>query len=344
MGYSPTSGLVSNLPQAQATYFDRDFIQNLKQLTPFYRCVERRELPPQSGQNHRLYMYQAGLGIGSAFVTAQAAEGSVPSGQPPVVNTDSAVIGQYADYVNVSDYALETAIDPCVENLEREMCYRLAGSISLLVRAQADGANAIDSTVLVSKAAGTSLQRTDLTALTQELRQRSVLPFDVAANRFVGVISPLPVGDVLNDITNNSLVDIYKHTEEGLDRLLELPGGDGKDHVVPVLEFGGMRFYESPLVQTTARYQSGALTAYRTYLFGHQSIVGISLGVKENAQVGEGDWSNMKIWIMKPTEPTVGDPTRVIGGWTSYNVKLVFTLPPDTTGRLRVIDATSALT
>ena len=51
--YSPTSGLVSNLPQAQATYFDRDFIQNLKQNTPFYRCVERRELPPQSGQNHR---------------------------------------------------------------------------------------------------------------------------------------------------------------------------------------------------------------------------------------------------------------------------------------------------
>ena len=53
-GYSPTSGLVSNLPQAQATYFDRDFmdfiqrdfIQNLKQLTPFYRYVERRELPP----------------------------------------------------------------------------------------------------------------------------------------------------------------------------------------------------------------------------------------------------------------------------------------------------------
>jgi hypothetical protein len=332
---------VSNLPQSQATYFDRDFIQNLKQLTPYYRCIERRELPPQSGQNHRLYMYQAGLGI--AFSTAQASEGTVVAGKAPAVSTDSAVIGQYADYVNVSDYALETAIDPCVENLEKEMCYRLAGTISLLIRNQSDGANAIDTSVYTPKASGSPLTRPDLTAATQELRQRSVLPFDQAANRMIGVISPLSIGDVINDSTNNSLVDVYKHTIEGLDRLLDMPGGDGKDHVVPVLEFGGMRFYESPLVTTTSNYASAAATAYRTYLYGHQAVVGISLGVKENAQIGEGDWSNMKIWIMKPTEPTVGDPTRVIGGWTSYNVKFVATLPPDTTGRLRFIDATSNL-
>ena len=339
--YSPTSGLVSNLPQAQATYFDRDFIMNLKQLTPFYRCVERRELPPQSGQNHRLYMYAAGLGI--AFTTTQASEGTVVAGKAPAVSTDSAVIGQYADYVNVSDYALETAIDPCVENLEKEMCYRLAGTISTLVRNTANGAVAIDSTVSQPKATGSPLARTDLTGIVQELRQRSVLPFNQAENKFVGVITPLAIGDTLNDATNNSLVDIYKHTVEGLDRLLEMPGGDGKDHVVPVLEFGGMRFYESPLVTQTANYASGTATAYRTYLFGHQAVIGISLGVKENSQIGEGDWSNMRIWIMKPTEPSVGDPTRVIGGWTSYNVKLVFTLPPDTTGRIRLIDATSNL-
>jgi len=339
--YSPTSGLVSNLPQAQATFFDRDFIQNLKQVTPYYRCIDRRELPPQSGQNHRLYMYAPGLGI--AFSTTQATEGTVVGGKAPAVNTDSAVIGQYADYVNVSDYAMETAIDPCVENLEREMCYRLAGTISLLIRNQADGSNAIDSSVYTPKASGSPLVRSDLTSAVQELRQRSVLPFDEGQNRFVGVVTPLAIGDVLNDAANNSLVDIYKHTETGLDRLLDLPGGDGKDHVAPVLEFGGMRFYESPLVTQTASYASGTATAYRTYLFGKQAIIGISLGVKENAQIGQGDWSNMKIWIMKPNEPTPGDPTRVIGGWTSYNVKFVATLPPDTTGRLRFIDATSNL-
>jgi len=243
----------------------------------------------------------------------------------------------------VSDYALETAIDPCVENLEKEMCYRLAGTISSLVRNVSNGANAIDSTVYQPKASGSPLVREDLTASVQELRQRSVLPFDQGANRFVGVISPLAIGDALNDANPNGLMDIYKHTSEGLDRLLDLPGGDGKDAVAPILEFGGMRFYESPIVTQTPDYASGLATAYRTYLYGKQAVVGISLGTKENAKIGEGDWSNMHVWVMKPEAPSVGDPTRVIGGWTSYNVKLVFTLPPDTTGRLRFIDATSTL-
>ena len=121
-------------------------------------------------------MYAPGLGI--AFNLNQASEGTVGAGLAPAVSTDSAVIGQYVDYVNVSDYALETTIDPCVENLEREMCYRLAGTISTLVRNVSNGAVAIDTTVSQPKASGSPLQRTDLTAITQELRQRSVLPFD----------------------------------------------------------------------------------------------------------------------------------------------------------------------
>jgi len=339
MGYSPTSALSTNLPQSQATYFDRDFIDNLKALTPYYRCVERRELPPQSGAQHRLYMYQAGFGI--AFNTAQSSEGTVGSGLAPAVNTDSAVIGQYSEYVNVSDYALELTIDPCLENLEKEMCYRLAGTISSLIKTVADNASTIDSSVSQPQSGSNVLVRTVLTALGQELRHRSVLPF--TDNEFVGVVDPLAIGDVMNDSANNSLFDIYKHTKEGLDRFLDIPGSDGEDAVVPVLRFGGLRFYESPLVTQTANFNSTGKTGYRTYLFGHQAIIGISLGVKENSQLGEGDWHNMKIWLMKPEAPTTADPSRVIGGWTSYNVKMVFTLPPDTTGRLRYTDAVSGL-
>lgn len=338
-GYSPTSALTSNLPQSQATYYDRDFIDNLKQLTPYYRCVERRELPKKSGNQHRLYMYQAGLGL--PFNVSQASEGTVPSGISPSVNTDSAIIGQYADYVNVSDYALELTIDPCLENLEREMAYRLAGTTSSLIKTVVDGANSIDSSVAQSNTAGNPIVRTNITAWGQELRFRSVMPF--TDNKFLGVINPLAIGDTLNDPSNNGLIDIYKHTTEGLDRFLDMPGSDGTDPVVPVLEFGGFRFYESPLVTQTTNYQSSGKTAYRTYIFGHQGVIGISLGVKEDSQIGEGDWHNMSIWMMTPSEPSTADPTRVIGGWTSYNVKMVFTTPPDSTMRLRYADATSNL-
>jgi hypothetical protein len=286
-------------------------------------------------------MYQPGFGL--AFSVAQSSEGTVGTGTAPSVNTDSAIVGQYTDYVNISDYALETAIDPAMENLEREETYRLSGTINTLIKTQFDNLNIIDSSTLTQKASGSVLVRTDLTGMTQELRQRSVKPYDIGANNFCGVVTPLAIGDVLNDSANNSLVDIYKHTSVGLDRLLELPGGDGKDHVAPVLLFGGMTWYESPFVTENTNYKSGGLTSYRAYLAGHQAVIGISLGVKENSQIGNGEWSNMKIWIMKPTEPSVADAARVIGGWTSYNVKIVFTTPPDTTSRAREIDATSAL-
>ena len=339
-GYSPTSALSSNLPQSAATYFDRDFVDNLKQLTPFYRCVERRELPEKSGSQHRLYMYQPGFGI--AFNINQASEGTVPSGIAPAVNTDSAQVGQYADYCNVSDFALETTIDPCLENLEKEMSYRLAGTISTLVKGVWDGSSVVDANVNQSLSSSNVIVRTVLTSFAQELRMSNVRYFE--DNKFIGVITPLAIGDTLNDTANNGLIDIYKHTLKGLDRFLDIPGSDGgADPVVPVLEFGGLRFYESSLVTQTSNYNSTGKTGYRTYLSGHQGIIGISLGVKENSQVGDGDWHNMQIWLMRQGVPTDSDPTRVIGGWVAYNVKLVFTTPPDTVMRLRYADAVSGL-
>jgi hypothetical protein len=309
-------------------------------------------------------MYAAGLGIGQAagsvpadltigngeqftsnqttFSTSQASEGTVGTGLIPCVLTDYAVIGQYCDFCGVSDYALAVAIDPALENLEREMAYRLAGTISSLVRTQANAAGVIDASVYSgSKTTGTVLTIADPIKAVQELRQRSVAPF--TENKFVGVITPLSVGDILVSTGYNSLVDIYKHTKEGLDKLLELPGGNGKDDDVQVLDFSGFKFYESPYCTETASYQSGAATAYRTTLFGHQAVIGISLGVKENSQIGDGEWSNMKLWLMKPEGPSVADPTHVVGGFTSYNVKMVDTLPPDLVMRLRYIDATSGL-
>src|SRR6185312_7490256 len=116
-------------------------------------------------------------------------------------------------------------------NLEKEMCYRLAGTISSLIKTVADNASTIDSSVSQPQSGSNVLVRTVLTSLGQELRHRSVLPF--TDNEFVGVVDPLAIGDVMNDSANNSLFDIYKHTKEGLDRFLDIPGSDGEDAVVP---------------------------------------------------------------------------------------------------------------
>lgn len=147
------------------------------------------------------------------------------------------------------------------------------------------------------------------------------------------------MGDALNDVTNNSMTDVLKRTIEGQMKLEELPAPDGDE--VQVLEWAGATFYASTMVTQTANYQGSGKTALRTYIFGEDGVIAISLGKKEQAQVGNGDWRNLKLWMYKAGEPTISDPARMIGGWTSYNVKFVPTLPPDVTMRTRYIDAVS---
>lgn len=331
-GYSPASNLTSNLPQSTVVYHDRKFVQNLKQNTPWLKVCELRELPLNSGNQLRLYMYNV-LGAN----TNQTSEGTVGSGISVSVNTTTPTIGQYSDYCNVSDIALEMAIDNTLENIQRELAYRLALSLSTITKTTADAANTTDSKVgALSKVGAATITRSDITAMTQSLAGQNVKPF--MDGKMVGIVHPFNVGDVINDNTNNSLVDILKRDAGGQKRLEELPTGEDD---AQIMDWGGAYWYQSTLVTQTANYSGTAKTANRTYMFGQDAIFRVSLGSKEGAKVGDGDWRNLKLFMMRAETPTVADPSRVIGGWTSYNVKYTTSLPPDTTMRMRYIDAVS---
>ena len=86
--------------------------------------------------------------------------------------------------------SLATAIDNTVENVAKELSYQLGESLSALVRATADGANSIDSSVLIELAASTTSSFTALSLSqirnsVQSLAGRSVKPF--TKDMFVGV-------------------------------------------------------------------------------------------------------------------------------------------------------------
>ena len=121
------------------------------------------------------------------------------------------------DYANFSSLSLATAIDATVENVAKEMSYRLGESLSALVRATADGANSVDSSVLTqlsatSLTAFTTLSRSQIANSVQSLAGRSVRPFDEASKTFAGVIHPFAIGDVQADNSNDAPIDILKHT------------------------------------------------------------------------------------------------------------------------------------
>lgn len=329
-GYSPASNMTSNLTQTQVNYYDKNFIENLKAETPHYRCVERRPLPENSGNTLNLFEY-----VPFGPDTSQASEGTVEAGETISVLTDKIVIGNYADYLNYSRFSMQLAIDPALENGGKELAYQCALTIAYLIKNTTDTLNSIDSSVLVQNGANQPFTRSNIVSAIASLRGRNVKPF--AENKFCGLIAPFVWGDAMNDNTNNAMSDILKRTVEGTDVLRELPGGAGE--YVDCMEWAGCRFFETTVVTQTANYKAGGLTAFRTYIYGKDGLIAVSMGAKENTQIGDGDWRNLKVITKRYDDASVSDPAMMIGGSAAYNFNFAVGVVPDTTGRVRMIDA-----
>jgi N4-gp56 family major capsid protein len=320
----------------------KKFRENLKAQTPFVACSERLDLPMNSGNQYEMFMY-----VPLAANQSQTTEGTVGTSISVSVLNTVATIGEYADYANFSSLSLATAIDSTVENVAREMSYRLGESLSGLVRATADGANAVDASVLielgaVSTSSFTTLSLSQVRNAVQSLAGRSVRPFDEASKTFVGVIHPFALGDVLSDAANNSPIDILKHTPVGQAKMEDLISVDLTEMIE--LPGSGVRFFQSNQVTTTSNYKSvTGLTALRTYIFGRDGIFSIKLGAQGDTAFGDGEWQNIECNVVQNAAPSVADPEGLIPGWTSYRVHFTTSLGPDTTVRIREIDAASAI-
>jgi hypothetical protein len=229
---------------------------------------------------------------------------------------------EYADYANFSSLSLATAIDPMVENVGRELSYRLGQSLSAIVRAVVDGANSIDASVSTYLGATTYMTLNQIRKSVQSLAGRAVLPFNEAEALYAGVMHPFIVGDVLNDTANNGAVDVLKHTVPGLQRMDDLVSVDLKD----TLEFPatGVAFFQSNLVTLAAQTSS-----YRTYIFGKDGVIAIRLGGRGDTAINDGSWRNIECNVVQNAPLSVADPSGLIPGWTSYRVHFTATLPPD---------------
>jgi N4-gp56 family major capsid protein len=336
VGVSPASNTTANLPQSTVTSFDKVFLENLKGNTPWMRATSRRTLDEHSGNKLALFMYS---NLAAPPITT-APEGTIQTGLTIAVVQNSSTMGQYADYMNISDYALGTAIDPTLEALGVQMSYRLAQVINTVVQNTADAAAATDTLVDdLSKDATTTLTTTDITAAVQSLAGVNALPMENGS--YFGIIHPFTVGDILTDKTNNSLVDVVKRTAEGIEQLRELPSPDGDR--IPVIDWGGVTFFQSTFVKKTPNYKGGTGTALRTYIVGKDGVIGVSFGGRDHTQIGEGNYRNLQVWVRRLTEPTGYDPSRMIGGFASYNAMYTASLPPDPVQRIRYIDAVSAI-
>lgn len=330
-GVSPASMGTGDLPQSQVMAYDKTFVESLKAETPWIRCTTRKTLEQNSGNQLKLFMYQ-NLGPN----TVQAAEGTVGTGLKATVLNNFSTLGQYGDFINVSDIAVQTSLDDTLVALQKLLAYRAAQTLNVIVQSTADTAASVDSSVNAhSKAYNVPVATVDITTNVQSLSGRNVLPF--GDGTYTGVIHSFIVGDFINDNANNGITDTLKRTAEGAQKLRELPSPDGD--MVPVIDWGGVRFHQSTLVKQTPNYQGHGSTALRTYIVGADALFTISLGAKDNTDIGDGDRRNLKVWMKRTMDPSGFDPSRMIGGFTSYNFKMTASLPPDLVMRLRYFDA-----
>lgn len=337
----PASNVTGNLPQSTVKFYDKQFIENLKAETPFVRCAERRDLPLNSGNQLVLFEYNT---FGAN--TSQASEGNPGQGLIASLVSNTSTIGEYADYASFSSLALATAIDDTLGNVAKELSYRLGQSLSNLVRYTVDGASAVDSSVLVALAAASSSSFTSLNigtvrAAIQSLAGRSVKPFMEAKKRFAGIVHPFAWGDAINDTSNNSPIDVLKHTSEGLMRMEELPSADLTE--VFELPGTGVDFFQTNLVTQTSNYKTTSATALRTYIFGRDGVIAINLAGRGDTAYGDGNYRGIKCNVIQNAPLSIADPEGLIPGWTSYKVHFTVTLPPDPTQRVRLIDALSGI-
>jgi hypothetical protein len=334
-GASPASMTSGNMPQAALSiHYNTRFLEYLKAVFTKLRMTTRQNMPANAGQVFRNFM----LAPLTANTTEQS-EGTVGSGITITTNYLDILLGQWCDFLNISDKAGFTSISDDLVMFERNMAYRLGFSIDDLVMAFFDYLRTLD-----SKTSNQDVTTGNFQLTKQQIEQA---PFSLMGQNvppmeggyYSGSIHPFFVGDLLAlDNSNNSIVDIMKHTPEGQLKLEELPDMAAGDQV-KVIELFGCRWMPSTNQTQTASFQSSSSTAVRTYLAGMDAVCAVRLSTPDRSSIDDGQTKNINIWRGTYKPGSSFDPCAVIGAGTSYNFIGGFGLPPDSTSRARCFDA-----
>ena len=159
----------------------------------------------------------------------------------------------------------------------------------------------------------------------------------MADGYYNGSIHDFFVGDMMLDNSNNSVVDIWKHTDAGQLKLEPLDGQDGETPV-KTLELMGCHWRKSTNQTQTTNWEGSGLTAISTYLAGADAIVFVNFPNKRHTKI-DPRWENMNLWVGEYKERTAYDPNGLIMAGTGYNCVFGVGLPPDATSRMRIANA-----
>lgn len=334
-GPSPAAQTSANMPQARLTiHYNRVFMKFLYANLNKLLMVTHMDLPQKSGQTFRNFM-----SIPLPADLQQQTEGTI--GPPEQINVDfnDIVVGQWANYNNISDLAFMTSISNDLEENRRIMAYQLGLTIDDLINAMMDYLRIYDTRTKNqdSTISPYSFTKNIIEQMPGSLAGATVPP--MKDGYYNGSIHQFFVSDMAIDNGNNSIVDIWKHTEAGQLKLEQLtdPGAEGMEST-KVIELFGCHWRQSTNQTQVANWQGSGETAILTYLAGMDAIVFVNFPNQRHTAI-DPRWQNMNLWAGEYRDRTAYDPNGLILGGTGYNCVLGIGLPPDATSRMRIAGA-----
>lgn len=298
MAYSP-AGTVStqaSLAHGQSVYYNKKALDNVYANTIFDRPCTDFTLPANSGKTVQMFRYDL-LGTQT---TPTAAEGTVGS-QLSTVRSKilECSVAQYDDFISTSDFNIATAIDPVLSNYARLLGIQAGLSVDTIIRGMFDAEAASTAITLT----GASFNKKDLGLFRAKLSGANVKPNPAGGGAYLVYLHPNITYDLTNDPTAGGWLDVTKTADPAMATLKKM------DFQGVIGTINGCK-----LVETTNVYNSS--TTYRVYAFGEDCAGIVSLAGMGPAT--SANPANFKINMVKGGQPSIYDPTGVIGGIVSY--------------------------
>lgn len=299
MAYSPATNLTTSagLPHVQTTIYKKTALDRLTKKFHFREACMKDMIAKQEGRTVQWFRY-----FNLSANTTPSTEGTVGTGISPSSRVVAATVSQYTAFLTISDFLVNTAIDPLVENHADLLGYQGGLSVDTITRNVIDAESASTNQTLLSS----FFRVADLRNSRHSLQAVDVQPLD--DGQFLTIMHPYVSYDLVNDPAAGGFADIMKYNQNVKNTPLVTYEDRGM-----VTSVAGCRVIESTNV-----YTQTSPNRYRVYVFGKDGVGCVDLAGRGPANVTDPKKQRFSIKVGRPTD-SVADPEGVIGAYVSYN-------------------------
>lgn len=333
MAYAPAQNttLSSGLAHLATIFYNKTGLDRLQKTFRFREAGMEDDISKQVGKTVQWFRYNNF----AANTTPTAVEGGVGTSLSISSRIVQATVSEYSDFINLSTFLNDTAIDKTVENMSDLLGYRGGLSVDTITRNVIDAESSSTNLSLT----GTYLRVADLRNAAHQLQGVDVEPME--DDLFYTIAHPYNLYDLINDPAAGGLADIFKYTSP--DKAALVDSGNAKMSVVASV--GGCRIVRSTNVAVSG---SAPNRTWRVYVFGKNGIGVVGLSGSTPADVRDPMKQRFNVNINRYKGGSVADPEGQIAASVAYRyvyTTVVLEGPSGIGGsyRYRTMDAASSI-